>query len=268
MGWFSDIFLGGNQAKAAKRAAWQQEDAANQSKQTATDWTNLSLADLDKYLSQALSSLDAGQSGATAQLDPYAKAGTNALTQLQAALGLSGQPAADNFLKNFRTDPGYQFSMDQGTKALDQSASARGGLYSGAAAKELETFGHGLADQQFGTRIGQISGVANQGQAAASNIANILSQFAGMRSNAQLNTGQTRAGVRSTGMQAIIDAINAAGAARAGGTINAANAKSAGWGNLLKLFGTLGGNLLSGGTNPLGSMFGGGSGGFTGAGLY
>lgn len=246
MGWFGDLF-GGSQAKAAKKAAGIQYDAAMQGKDLATDWTKLSLDDLDAYLTKALSALDTGQAGATAGLDPYAKAGTNALTQLQAALGLSGQGASDNFLKNFQAGPGYQFAMDQGTKALDRSASASGGLYSGAAGKALTGYGQGLANQEFGSNLDRLSGIANSGQNAAGSIANILSQFAGQRSSALLGTGQARAGVRSGGLQAILDALYQGGAAQAGGVINAANAKSAGMGNLLSILGKIGGTIFGGG---------------------
>lgn len=246
MGWFSDLF-GGSQAKAAEKAADIQYQTAQEGRGLATDWTKLSLDDLDKYLTQALSALNTGQSQATSALDPYAKAGTNALTQLQAGLGLSGQDASNNFLKNFRAGPGYQFQMGQGVKALDRSASARGGLYSGAAAKSLTTYGQGLANQEFGGNLDRLQGLVSGGQNAATNIGNILSSFAGQRSNAILGTGQARAGVRSGGLQAILDALYQGGAAQAGGVINSANAKSAGWGNLLGLLGGIGKFALSGG---------------------
>jgi hypothetical protein len=56
-------------------------------------------------------------------------------------------------------DPGFQFRLEQGRKALEGSAAAKGGALSGAALKELEKFGQGLAseetDRAFGRFLGQ-----------------------------------------------------------------------------------------------------------------
>lgn len=60
-------------------------------------------------------------------------------------------------------DPGYQFRFNQGTRAVEQSAAARGGLYSGRAAKELERFGSDLAAQQYQQTLGNYAGLAGLG---------------------------------------------------------------------------------------------------------
>ena len=46
-------------------------------------------------------------------------------------------------------DPGYQFRLDQGMKAIQQSAAAKGGLLSGAMLKGTQRFGQGLASQEY-----------------------------------------------------------------------------------------------------------------------
>lgn len=92
------------------------------------------------------------------------------------------------------SDPGYQFGMDQGTRALQGSAAARGGLYSGATMKALNKFGNDYATTKFGdvfnrkqTVIGnnfnRAMGAAGMGQAgvqqtqqAGSNYANNVGQ--------------------------------------------------------------------------------------------
>lgn len=46
-------------------------------------------------------------------------------------------------------DPGYQFSLNQGVKALEGSAAARGTARTGGALKDIMAFGQGAAAQQY-----------------------------------------------------------------------------------------------------------------------
>jgi hypothetical protein len=48
-------------------------------------------------------------------------------------------------------DPGYQFRLQEGQKALEQSAAAKGGFFSGQTGKDLMKFGQGLASQEYGS---------------------------------------------------------------------------------------------------------------------
>lgn len=63
--------------------------------------------------------------------------------------------------------PGYQFVLDQGTRALNNSAAARGGLMSGRAVKEGIKFATGLADNTY----------MNQAQVFGQNYARASDQF-------------------------------------------------------------------------------------------
>ncbi len=49
-----------------------------------------------------------------------------------------------------RQTPGYQFAMDQGQRAVQSSAAARGTLLTGGTLKALTGFGQGLADTTYG----------------------------------------------------------------------------------------------------------------------
>lgn len=49
-----------------------------------------------------------------------------------------------------KEDPGYQFRLDQGLKGVENSASARGGVFSGAAGKALENYGQDYASGEYG----------------------------------------------------------------------------------------------------------------------
>lgn len=53
-------------------------------------------------------------------------------------------------MEDFKADPGYQFTLDEGNKALDRAQSARGGFYSGAALKEASRYNTGMASNEYG----------------------------------------------------------------------------------------------------------------------
>lgn len=103
-----------------------------------------------------------------------------------------------------RQQPGYQFRVDEGTKAINRAASASGLLNSGAVLKELQDFGQQTASMEFGNMQNRLAQLAGLG-AGASNFSAGLSgglgsgvagQFGNLGNtiaNAQLATGQARA---------------------------------------------------------------------------
>jgi hypothetical protein len=55
-------------------------------------------------------------------------------------------PTADNF----QQDPGYQFRLREGSRALQNSAAAKGTLLTGATAKALQDYGQEAGSQEYG----------------------------------------------------------------------------------------------------------------------
>jgi hypothetical protein len=97
--------LGGSmQARAAKSAAQTSANAADRA-------TELQRQQYEESV---------------ARQQPFLQTGTEMFNRL-AALQRGG-PEAQNFLQ---MDPGYQFRLSEGMKALDRQAAARGGLISG-----------------------------------------------------------------------------------------------------------------------------------------
>lgn len=101
-------------------------------------------------------------------------------------------------------DPGYEFRMSEGIKALDKSASARGRLLSGAHKKALTRYSQGLASQEYanayarerdklGRRFNILSGLSGGGQASAARQAGATSQLAGTSGNILSNLGTSQA---------------------------------------------------------------------------
>jgi hypothetical protein len=134
---------------------------------------------------------------------PWRDAGVNALAQMQ-----GGGP-------DISQDPGYQFRLEHGQKAVErQLAGMGGGVGSGRAMKELTRFGEGLAAQEYGNAYNRLASLAGIGQTAmsqaqgtASNIGNVMMQQGSQMGQAALARGNQTAGMYNTignlGMQGL-----------------------------------------------------------------
>jgi predicted phage gp36 major capsid-like protein len=78
------------------------------------------------------------------QQRPWREAGGRALTKLESMAEYKPFDMA-----TFQQDPSYQFRLDQGTKALERSAAARGGLVSGNTGGALTNYGQNAASQEY-----------------------------------------------------------------------------------------------------------------------
>lgn len=136
-------------------------------------------------------------------LAPYRQAGTAALQNLS---GQVNQP--------FTETPGYQFAFDEGRRAVDASASARGMLDSGARLRELTRYGTGMAEQGYGQYANRLASLAGIGQTA---------------------TGQGVANANSFGQTAGATLQNT-GLANASGAVGSANAINSGINNATLLY--------------------------------
>lgn len=114
---------------------------------------------------------------------PYREASTSALAQIQ------------NLLKSpdaITQDPGYKFGLDQGTRALNSGAAARGMTYSGAAGKALTRYGQDYAGTKLDQSYNRLANIANLGQVTVNGQNN--QQFANNTSNNLIGLGNARAG--------------------------------------------------------------------------
>jgi hypothetical protein len=134
-------------------------------------------------------------------------------------------------------DPGFQFRMAEGQKALERSASARGMLNSGGAMKSLSRYSQGLASNEY-------QNAWNRNQTDNTNRFDRLANLAGVGQQAANNLG-AMGGQYANNMS---DLYGAVGNAQAAGAMGAANAVSGGFSTL--------GNLAM-----MGGMSGGGGGG-------
>lgn len=183
-------------SSAAKSAASTQADAANRA------------ADLQMKQFERQVELQ----------EPWRQAGITALNKLT--------PLATEYtpfgMQQFQQDPGYAFRMQEGMKALERSAAARGGLLSGGMLKGAQQYGQGLASQEYMNAF-------NRYQAERNARLNPLQSLAGIGQTATNQLGQ--AGQTMAGN--VGQAMGAAAQARASGYVGGANALSQGLGTYL-----------------------------------
>ena len=106
-----------------------------------------------------------------AQYQPYTEAGQQGLTATQDLLGLNGPDAAKTAMDRFQTSPGYQWQLEQGLRGIDAGAASKGILRSGATIKAEETYGQGLANQDFTNYYNRLYNLSGQGLTAAGGVA-------------------------------------------------------------------------------------------------
>ena len=129
--------IGGlSQAYAGSRAAGAQVDAADRAAALQERIYN-SMAARNQG-AETLGNLARNRYGELVGLGPN----TNAM-----GYGSAVQPFD---MSKFQADPGYNFRMSEGLKALDRQAAARGGMMSGAALKAAGRYGQESASQEFG----------------------------------------------------------------------------------------------------------------------
>ena len=179
----ASIFGASKAAKATKDAAKQQTKA-----------TQAAITAEEKALERQI-----------ALQEPFRKVGVNALAKYPAA----AEPTYTPFgMSQFQTDPGYQFRMSEGLKALERSAASRGLLTSGPSAKGIMRFGQDLASDEYQNaftrymaetqrmreeRLSPLEYQIGLGQAAASGQAANVGTTAGSTSNLLQSLGNVNA---------------------------------------------------------------------------
>lgn len=196
-------------------SAGDASDAATQSA-SETNALNKYIYEDQKALNQPLY-----QNGLNAQ---------NKLAQLVTGGGLNTQFSFDaNDLYN---DPSYQFRLQQGTKALDNSAASRGMSNSGAQLKALTRYGQDYASTEYGNAYNRAQGTFNQ------NLQNTLNPLQSLAGQAQTSASTLGAAGTNYANQS---------AATSSGLANSLGAASIAQGNALS-------NGLTGATNNYNSQ--------------
>lgn len=123
--------------------------------------------------------------------------------------------------------PGYQFTLDQGLKGVQNSAAAKGLGISGAALKGAADYATGLADSTYKTQF-------DIDQANKTNAFNKLFNLTNTGANAAATTGQ----LGNTAVGNATNALTSGANASAAGTIGSNNALVGGLNNAANLYQT------------------------------
>ena len=162
--------------------------------------------------------------------EPFRQAGLTAQNRMLDLLGLSQNRGAEGYgkysrdfgMSDFQEDPGYQFRLKEGLKALDRQAAARGGLISGAALKAAGRYGQEAASDEYQNAF-------NRYQVNRSNQLNPLQSFTGAAQTSANTLGQAGQNYASQAGQSYGDIGNA----RSSGYIGQSNALGEGLQNAL-----------------------------------
>jgi len=153
----------------------------------------------------------------TAGLNSYVD---NLLAQQGGETGADFGKLAKGFtMDDYQADPGYQFRLAEGNKALERKLNASGKTYSPEAANALQSYGQGLASEEYGNAYNRF----NQ------NNDNLFSRLAALSGFGQNAAGQNvasntnyanAAGDLYTGIGNSITSANVANAANRGSMFN------------------------------------------------
>ena len=211
------------------------KDAANQATQASNYAINLQREMFDKQME-----LQA----------PFREAGVNALNQMQG--GAFAQPAAFTGQVNMLSDPGYQFRLEQGLRAMNQTAAARGGLMSGNALKAGQQYGQNYASGEYQNAYDRALTEYNAAKGYSDTGYNRLAAMAGSGQTSSSELG--RAGAQygqNAGNLRMTNAVNQGNALLNQGNIRASQYQN--FGSALDQ-----GLGMAGGFGGIASMFGGG----------
>lgn len=129
-----------------------------------------------------------------ADIEPWRATGEKALSDMTNPDFQRDFTAAD-----FTKDPGYDFRMAEGQKAIERSAAAKGGLQTGGTMKAISRYGQDFASNEYGNaynrfnsdrdrRFGRLSNIAGFGQ-------NAMGQLVGAGQNYGNGVSQNQIGM-------------------------------------------------------------------------
>ena len=156
---------------------------------------------------------------------PFRENGLTGQNRLMDLLGLSGNTGAAGYgsgsktfgASDFQEDPGYHWRLEQGQKAIERSAAARGGVLSGAAVKAAATYNQGAASQEYNNAY-------NRFQTDKASVLNPLQSLAGQGQSAAGTMGQAASAYGTNAGNTLTQAGNA----QASGYVGSANALTSG----------------------------------------
>tara|TARA_R110000744_G_scaffold352095_3_gene458146 strand:- start:10498 stop:11214 length:717 start_codon:yes stop_codon:yes gene_type:complete len=192
-----------SQKAASSSAAGAQVYAADKASETSLQTSQLAIDAQQKQFDKLQS-----------VLSPYVQAGTSALSQQQAMLGLKGNDAQQASIDAIKNSAQFGSLVKTGEESILQNASATGGVRGGNTQGALAQYSPAILSQLMQSQYQNLGGLSSMGQASAAGVGNGAMNSGAIMANSITNAGNA----------------NAAGIL-ASGTANAQNALAAGQAN-------------------------------------
>lgn len=167
--------------------------------------------------------------------EPFRQAGITSQNKLMDLLGLSGNTGGEGYgslAKSFTgedmyNDPGYKFRLDEGIKALERGAAARGGLLGGNQMRGLTEYGQNYASGEYqnafnryqaerAARLSPLQSLMGSGQTSATTLSNAAGNLGSSLGQNSTDVGNIRASGYIGGANALAGAIGQAANAYGG----------------------------------------------------
>ncbi len=190
-----------------------------------------------------------------ADLAPWMDAGADALEAYSGELGLTA-PGGAPYVSKFRETEGYKFKKAEGEKSIVNNLARLGMKGSGAAWKELDRYGTGVADQEHDDYMANLAGLSASGQQASTNAAQISQNAgAGVSANTMTGAGNNAGNILGTAGQnagMVLGGANSTAGIRMDGSGRAGDALMTGNANamdaILNKTGNISDNMINTGT--------------------
>lgn len=133
--------------------------------------------------------------------DPLAALGGKyggATTLALNALGVNGADGTAAAREAFQFSPGYEFNRDQGLEAINRRRNAGGMLDSGNADRDAQTFGAGLASQEYNGWLSNLLGFTNPELSATSGAATGRAGIDTRLADLETTLGQNRTNIANS----------------------------------------------------------------------
>lgn len=166
---------------------------------------------------QGMGMLQSTYNANSPKFNPWIQGGTQAENTLASDTGPNGSLGRQFTATDFHQSPGYQFDLQQGLDAINNSQSVRGGALSGGAQKAMGNYAEQQANNGFqqaynnftqnqNQNFGQLSALSGQGLQAVGGLGQLGSNYAtGMNQN-----------IVNQGMASAQEALGKAGAFEGG----------------------------------------------------
>lgn len=181
----------------------------NRSANAATSASNTQAASAQAGIAEQQRQFEAIQKN----LSPFISAGSSALAQQLALIGVGGQRAQAAEIAKIENGFGFQESVRQGENAILQNASATGGLRGGNTQAALAQFRPAMLQQAIDAQYQRLGGLAAGGQASAAMTGQAGQQSAAGISNLLAQQGQAVAGGQIAGATAFNQGLGGVGQA-------------------------------------------------------